>query len=500
MICDSRQSMDMAEKKTVARRSESPGQPLYQAICDDFVFAIKSGVYSPNQKLPSVRDTSSRYGVSIPTVIQAYGNLEVMGLVEARERSGYFVLPPQKAHDAASVQANSDEALPPRLGGMVRWMFDSAHLTNAAPIGVDLPSLELYPVHKIDMIMARICRSQSRLVNDYCDVSGLPELRQIIARRLLADGCPMHPDDIIITSGGQEALQLCLRATTRPGDTVVVESPTYYGVLLAAEALDVKVIEVPSDPQLGLSPDVLEALLDREKGGISAVVVMPNFSNPTGCLMPDEAKKRLVKICVDRGIPLIEDDTNRELYFGRSRPLPLRVFDPSGNTVLCSSFSKTISPGLRVGFAAPGRFLERTLDLKFCTSISTATLSQLAAAEFLGSKMYERHLKKLREAFSAQIETMIQVIDEKWPENVEIYRPRGGYFLWMKLPENFDCMRLHTLAQRSRINIAPGAMFTSRTDLSRYIRLNAGRMWSPKIERAVNKLGDIIRGYHAEVD
>ncbi|HNP35540.1 MAG TPA: PLP-dependent aminotransferase family protein [Woeseiaceae bacterium] len=476
------------DTKKAAKKS-SKRKPIYQVIFDDFHFAIQSGLYQAGQKLPSVRVTSKRYGVSAPTVLQAYINLESAGLVEARERSGFFVIDPSGSPES---RADAIEPMPPELGSMVRWIFDSADLKNATPIGFDAPSIELFPIRKLNSIMAAICRRQDRVVHEYSDVSGLAALRQVIARRLLADGCQLSPNELVVTSGGQEALHLCLSAVCQPGDIVVVESPTYYGILLAAEALNLKVIELPSDPRTGLRIDVLSDLLARDEVKIAAVVAMPNIGSPTGCLMPEHDKRLLVDLCLEKKIPLIEDDTNRELFYEGTRPTPLRAYDHSGNTVLCCSFSKTISPGLRVGFAAPGRYLDRTLDMKFCTSISTPMLVQLATMEFASSRAYDQHLKRLRAAFRSQMSQLMQTIDEHWPDDTVMFEPHGGNFIWIRLPDGMDCLSLHQAALRQRINIAPGTMFSAHRDLRQYIRLSAGRVWNEQIAQSVRKLGEIV--------
>ena len=304
-------------------------------------------------------------------------------------------------------------------------------------------------------------------------------------------GCIVSPDDVIITTGSTEALKICLEAVTKPGDIVAVESPTYVGILLAIEALHLHVVEIPSHPQDGMDLESFTQTAGRQR--VSALVIVPNFANPTGSKMPDTTKRKLVELCESKGIPIIEDDAIGDLSYDCARPLALKAFDQCGNVLLCGSLSKTLSPNIRLGWALPGSYLNRVLDAKFCTTTWGVSFSEMAAAKFLRHGSFERHLRRLRAAFKNQVAQMIDTVSTHFPGSACIYPPQGGFFVWIRLPTSVDAMELHMAAHQRRVSIAPGPMFSASGGLQNYIRLNAGRIWSPQIETGIKILGRLIK-------
>jgi DNA-binding transcriptional MocR family regulator len=316
-------------------------------------------------------------------------------------------------------------------------------------------------------------------------------LRIEVARRALSWGCIVSPDDVIITTGSTEALKICLEAITKPGEIVAVESPTYVGILLAIESLHLHVVEIPTDPQNGMDLDSFALTASRQR--ISALVIVPNFSNPTGSKMPDNTKRRLVELCESKGIPIVEDDALGDLSYGCARPLTLKAFDQGGNVLLCGSLSKTLSPHIRLGWAVPGMSRNRVLDAKFSTTTWGVSYSEMAAAEFLRHANFDRHLRRLRAAFKSQVAQMVDSVAKYFPGTACIYAPQGGYFVWIRLPSCVDAMELHMAAHQRRVSIAPGPMFSASGGFRNYIRLNAGRIWSPQIEAGIKVLGRLIK-------
>jgi DNA-binding transcriptional MocR family regulator len=309
----------------------------------------------------------------------------------------------------------------------------------------------------------------------------------MIAVRALHWGCSLSEDDLVVTSGACEAVHLCLMAVTRPGDVVAVESPAYYGVLQTLEAMGLRVLEVPCHPDTGMDLDALAERLGSPR--VAAVLAVPSFSNPLGSCMPDAAKERLVRLLSSRGIPLVEDDVFGELAFGPARPKPAKAFDTDGTVMLCSSFSKTVAPGYRVGFAAPGRFRERVEVLKFATSVATSALPQRAIARFLAGGGYERHLRTLRDRL-AQIEARTaSVVAESFPEGTRVSSPKGGCFLWVELPGSVDAMALYARALDAGVNISPGPIFSASGGHRSCIRLSCSAPWTPAIDGAIRLVG-----------
>ncbi len=314
-------------------------------------------------------------------------------------------------------------------------------------------------------------------------------MRRQLARRSLEWGCTLSPDDFIITTGAMEAVQLSLLAVARQGDAIAIESPAYFGTLQLIEALGLKAVEIPSCPRDGMDLDALERVLKSRR--IAAALVVANFSNPLGCLMPDANKERLVAMLAARELALIEDDLYGDLYFGPNRPRAAKSFDRRGLVLYCGSFSKTLAPGWRTGWVAPGRFRDRVSLLKFAQTVATASLQQLAFAEFLAGGYYDRHLRSLRKAVGATMRSMGDAVATHFPDGTRATRPDGGGVLWVELPDGIPALELHQRGLAAGIAIAPGPIFSARQGYESCIRLNCSLSWSPRIEAAVATLGRI---------
>jgi DNA-binding transcriptional MocR family regulator len=345
----------------------------------------------------------------------------------------------------------------------------------------------------LNRILASLTRSAGKRGVAYdLPPEGAAPLRRAIARRLFDAGASLSADDIVTTSGATEALMLCLRAVTQPGDIVAVESPTFFGVLATLEDLHLRAIEIPTEPRDGLDLDALERILKRRR--VTACVAMPNFNNPLGSLMPDENKRRLAELLSKREIPLIEDDVFGELPFGAERPRVVRSFDRNGFTLLCGSFSKTLAPGYRVGWVAPGpRYQETIKELKLTSTLSAATLPQLAVAEFLATGGYDHHLRSLRQKFAAQVNRMSTAIAAAFPPATKITRPGGGFVLWIQLPERVCALKLDDMALAAGVSIAPGPMFSATHGFGNFIRISCCHPWSLKMDHAIGALASLVK-------
>jgi DNA-binding transcriptional MocR family regulator len=293
-----------------------------------------------------------------------------------------------------------------------------------------------------------------------------------------------------VTSGASEAVHLALAAVTKPGDAVAIESPAYYGTLQSLAAMGLHAVEVPCCPEVGLDLDALERVLADHQ--IAAVLAVPNFSNPLGSCMADAAKQRMVELLAAREIPLIEDDVYGDLGFDGSRPPAAKAFDRSGLVLSCSSFSKTLAPGWRVGFIVPGRFKEQVLLRKFALNVGTATAPQRAIARFLESGAYDRHLRRLRAALRSSAERMSAAVTAGFPAGTRVSRPAGGYVLWVQLPENVDALELHARGLDAGVSVVPGHAFgASAAGYEHFVRLSYAPPWSERIHAAVETIGRI---------
>ena len=461
---------------------------LYEQVADQLTRLIHEGTLRPGDRIPSVRRLRVQKSVSLATVLQAYQLLENRGLIEARPQSGFYVRPPHwtpAPEPEVFHPLKSSKRL--NMAGLVMEVVGALNRPGLVNLGAAVPPAELLPTRELNRALAGAARRHPALAN-VCDPSiGLRTLRVELAQRAIEAGCTLAPDDFIITNGLTEALHLCLRAVTRTGDTVAIESPTYFGILQLLEMLGLRACEIPTYPKQGVCLDELTERLDRMR--VKACVFMTNFSNPLGTCMPDAKKEQLVEILAERQIPLIEDDIYGSLAFGPERPAVAKSFDREGLVLLCSSLSKTLAPGYRVGWVAPGKFKEEVHRLKHTCSIGNPMVTQLALAEFLATGSYERHLRRLRRSYAQSMQRMSGFVARHFPPGTKVTRPQGGQVLWVELPGRVNALEFHHAALTDGISIAPGPIFSARQQYQNCLRLNFANPWSEKLERALGKLG-----------
>ena len=465
---------------------------LYEQVADKVEKLIRSGTMRAGDRIPSVRRACAQHGVSLTTAVQAYLSLENRGLIEARPKSGFFVRSQfrDRVLEPATSRPQHSAGLV-GVGSLQSRIFDAARMPDVAPLGAAYPGAENLPVAKLSRIMASVARSAGARGISYDMPPGSEQLRRQIAKRSLDRGLNLSPDEIITTCGGTEALALCLRAVTKCGDIVAVESPTYFGVLQQIEELGLKALEIPMHSRDGMDLDALERALRGRR--VAACLAVPNFNNPLGSLMPDANKQRLVEILARRDVPLIEDDINGGLYHRGDRPPVAQSYDRDGRVMLCGSFSKTLAPGYRVGWVVPGRYYEKVKALKLTSTLATGSLPQLAIADFMANGGYDHHLRSLRRNFAEQIQQMSDAVVEAFPAGIKLTRPTGGFVLWIELPEIVSALKLHERALAEKISIAPGPMFSATQGFQNFIRLNCGHPWSGNLERAVGVLGRLVK-------
>jgi DNA-binding transcriptional MocR family regulator len=463
---------------------------LYEQVTDRISGLIERGTYRPGERIPSIREMSRQQGVSISTVIMAYQLLEDRDLIESRPQSGYYV---RHANSGRLPEPEtSTPGLDPcqvSLNQLVMMVLNDTLNPNLVKLGAALPNIELLPTEKINRIIASLARRANIATHQYQFLPGLEKLRSQIARRAATYGCSLSPHDIIITSGGTEAIGLCLRAACNPGDIVAIETPMYFGTLQTLEALNLRVLEIPTHPRDGISLGALQFAIEHNP--IRAVLVISNFNNPLGSCIPDERKKELVELLNRYDIPLIENDVSGEIYFSEKRPTVAKAFDEKDLVMLCSSFSKDISPDLRVGWAAPGRYRDRVEMLKFASTISTSALAQMVVTEFLETGNYDRHLRRIRREYARNVTLMSQAVTHYFPPGTRVTRPSGGFVMWVQLPESLDSLELYKLALKGGIALAPGQLFSPTYQFPNFIRLNAAE-WTYSTERALEQLGEMV--------
>ncbi|MEJ8859268.1 PLP-dependent aminotransferase family protein [Variovorax robiniae] len=462
----------------------------YEALAADIEASIRSGTLRVGDRIPSVRRTGESRGVSASTVFQAYYLLEARGLIRARDRSGYYVAEggSRAAPPEAELSSQPDgESVALDISEHVFSILEASMTREVVPFGSAFPSPLLFPLPRLGQILA----SAAKKLDPWSTVDDLTPgsvaLRRQIALRYLANGVNVQADDIVITNGALEALNLCLGAVTKPGDSVIVESPTFYAALQALERMGLRAIEVPTHPREGIELDALEQAVVRHKP--AACWLMTTFQNPLGSLMPTAKKRALVELLTRHGLPLIEDDVYAELYFGDKQPVPAKAFDTEDLVLHCSSFSKSLAPGYRIGWAAPGRFARDVARRKLTTTLNTSVPTQLALASYLERGGFDKHLRKLRQTLAMQQATFAQAVGHHFPEGTRATRPLGGYFMWVELPQQVNALELHRRALALGISIAPGPVFSATGGFAHHLRLNYGHAWDARSERALATLG-----------
>ncbi len=468
----------------------------YEEIAAFITGLVDAGTLRPGAKVPSLRRISKQRRTSLLTALQAYRLLEDRGVLEARPQSGFYVA--KRSTDSLGAPAISN---PPRtptavaVSATVLKLLEYASDPRLVPLGCAIPSAELLATGRLDRFLARAARTKGVALNVYTAPKGDSRLRREIALRALRWGQALSPEDIAITCGCTEALILALKAVSRAGDTIAIESPTYFGLLHALEVLSLKALELPTDPATGVDVQALERTL--KDNSVAACLFSSSFNNPLGCTMPDDRKLALLQLLAKHDVPLIEDDIYGDIYFGPERPKPFSALDRQGNTIYCSSFSKTVAPGYRIGWIATGRHMQKVLEHKFATTLCGPALPQAALADFLSSGGYDNHLRRIRRVFSGNIDQMIRTIANTFPKGTKVNRPAGGFVLWVELPRPIDSRAVFDEALNNGVCFAPGDVFSTSDRYANCLRLSCGHNWDRRIEDGLNIIGTIANAAQA---
>lgn len=463
---------------------------LYNEIADNIAKQIKSGVLKTGERLPSVRILSKAHGVSVNTAKRVYLELESQSLVLSKPQSGYFVSPleylklPLPEPSQPLAVANSVD--PDQL---INGVYSAMGRTDLTFFSLGVPSGNLLPLAKLKKEIVLATRMLKGGGTEYEPLQGNVKLRRMVAARSLAWGGNLKESDLVTTSGCMNALVLCLMALTRSGDTIALESPCYPGILHLAASLGLKVMEIPTHPVNGIDVEALKKLVPK----INVCLLVPNFNTPLGYCTPDRSKKEIVELLSKYNIPLIEDDTYGDIYFGQQRPNCCKTFDIGGNVLWCGSVSKTLAPGYRVGWVAPGKYKEQLLKLKYVHSIASTSIIHEAVGNFLLTGRYDNHLGKLRRTLQDNYQLYATVIGESFPEGTKVSRPQGGLALWVEFPQEIDTGELYNLALKSNISISAGRMFTLQDQFRNCMRLNFGLPWTNELKLKLQLLGSLAK-------
>jgi DNA-binding transcriptional MocR family regulator len=464
----------------------------YLEVADRIERLIEKNVLKIGDKLLSVRALSKEQGISLSTAFQAYYSLESKGLIEARPQSGYYVkFSREHTLDMPKTCRPPEDANPVSVDDMIHSVYTDLNNEKILNFSMGAPSIQLLPIAKLNKAVMHVLRESKSSCVNYEHIQGNLLLRKQIARQAFNWGGTPDPEDIIVTAGAVEALSLCVKAITKPGDAIAIESPTYFAIFQVMESHGLKVVEIPTDPITGVDLDYLEKAIP--KFDIKACLFVNNFNNPLGSCMPDENKKRLVDMLAKKEIPLIEDDIYGELYFGTTRPKTCKSYDKKGLVLHCASFSKSLAPGYRIGWTIPGRFKDKVLRLKRMHTVSTNTLTQAAVADFLSNGRFELHLRHLRKALFTQCLKYIQGVTDYFPEDTRLTRPQGGFTLWIEMNKKMSGYKLHKRALEHHIGIAPGQIFSAQGSFKNCFRISFGNPWNDKVAHGFQVLGKLMK-------
>ena len=460
----------------------------YQSLADELKQQIRQQTWRSGEKIPSVRASSQQTGYGTTTVLQAYQLLESEGWLIAKPQSGYFVAPNIQA--LTTVPPQSTQA-PVRINDLLFDVFQRTKDSDIVPFSSAFPDSSLFPQQEL----VRSLSSASRKMDNRSALTHLPpgnhDLRRIIAQRYVQQGLHVGPDDIVITSGGLDALNLSLQFATQPGDYVAVESTTFYGALQAIERLKLIPVEIKASADGGLDLNDLAEKLSTYP--IKACWLMTNVQHPLGYTLSQARKQALVDMLRQHQVFLVEDDVYAELYFSANKPVPAKVFDQQDQVLLCGSFSKCLSPGFRIGWVVAGKHSKAIQKQQFLSTISSSVPVQLGISHYLLHGGYDNHLRKLRSTLQDRKSAMIHAIRRYFPDSTTVTDPAGGYFLWLTFPAPFDSHAFYEQALEKRIAVAPGTLFNSRQDDLRHIRLNYSYEMNEENLIALSTLGQLAK-------
>jgi DNA-binding transcriptional MocR family regulator len=469
-------------------------ETLYMELAKKVAHLIEKGVYKAGERLPSLRNIHKENGISIGTVLQAFTHLQDLGLITAQEKSGYFVSyqPKQQLSLPKTTPVSLSEKTV-HIDNLLRRLRKDKPGKSFTSFANALPDHQLLPYNGIKRAIQQVSRDSSGSYLELANPRGMQNLREAIARRSLSRGGALHADDLIITNGATEALNLCLKAVTQPGDLVLVQEPCYYGVMQSLEFLNLKVVTIPCHSATGIEPQDLEKACSSLD--IKACILVSNFNNPTGASLSSDKKKAIAAFANSNKIPVIEDDIYGDIFFGHGRPDTIKSYDSNGWVLYCNSFSKSLFPGFRIGWCAPGRFAYEVERFKSMNNIATSNFSQRVLFQLLSSGAYDRHLQKFRKELQKNLLRTTRLIEEHFPPSTKITRPTGGLVIWIELPRRINAVQLQDAAFEQSIGIAPGEIFSARSGYKNYIRISFCNLWSAKTEKALVRLGLLCRTF-----
>src|SRR5687768_13308048 len=476
--------------------------PLYEQIEAYLRQGILSGSLAAGTRLPASRQLARDLGVNRITVENAYAMLETDGLIYSKMGSGTYVLPP----DPRLVISKDEPGAPWPLWQQSLELHNRSSKNKTSP---DMPKksvrypqpisfasgigdAHLFPAEDFRKVLQTVMRRDGIVALDYGKPNGHAPLRETIAHILASQGLQTRSENVLITAGSQQALSLISQLLLKPGDVILVESPTYSGALDLFRSLDFKVVGIPIDGQ-GMQVEVLEKLLQQHHPKL--IYTIPNFHNPTGTCLSNPRRRELIVLADRYNIPILEDDFVGDLrYEGRTQPA-LKALDPGGRVIYINTFSKILMPGLRVGFlVAKGPVYNALVNFKRVNDLATSTLVQRALEAYVTVGRYQAHLRRSCQIFRKRRDAMVSAIQRYLPAEVHLDTPQGGLFIWLQLPKNLSSEKLLPLAWEEGVVFAPGTgFFPDGLGGRNWLRLNFVAQAPDSIDEGIKRLGKAIK-------
>ena len=462
----------------------------YQQLADEFAALIHQGKIKAGQRLPAIRRVADTHQVSINTVLSAWQRLENRGLIEARPQSGYYV-----RSVLAEVAASAPKQLRPRQLGrekmaLIEAVFAAQRNPAYTNISLACPQHDDFlPTTKLAKISASLLRKHPEIIAKYALPNNGERLREQIAKRALYSGLSLAADEIIITHGCSEAIQLALRVITSPGDCVGIESPTYFFLFPLLAELGLKAVEIPTDPRSGIKVDVLELMLKEQR--ISVLITIPTVHNPLGFTTSVANKKRLAELAQHYRLPIIEDGIYSELQFQAPASPAIKSFDKEGWVIYCTSFTKTLAPDFRIGWMTAGRFHEAVARFKSLSTLGESALLTGTLAEFLANGGYDHHMRSLRRRYASNMDKVRDMISRYFPEGTQATRPTGGFLFWAELPGKINTVDLFEQLLNERICVTPGSLYSLSDHYHHALRLSCCYPFDERYQYALRRIGEL---------
>lgn len=461
----------------------------FEPFTSDIEKNIRDGIYKPGHKLPSVRDLKKQYHTSLSTIQNGYEHLIILGLVISIPKSGYYVAAPANQEEKNISQDNPvvRDAVFERN---VELITSSRGEKKLVEFNVATPGDLIISQKLLLRTMQNIIREKGVGLLRYYPANGSEELKTNIIKHAAGYQTRLSSQELLVTDGALQALYIALSSVCNAGDIVAVESPCVFSILEVIRVLNLKVIEVPLDLMNGFDVGFFKKACETNK--IKAVVITPNFHNPTGILLSDEVKKELVQVIQKYNVAVIENDIYGDLNFSGKRPSTLRSYDESGLTITYTSYAKTLAPGIRLGWLAAGKFLKRAEQIKFSMGSTVSPVYQETVNRLLSTNSYDRHLRAFRMQLAKNAYFTINLLSEHFPEGTFAVPPSGGYNLWVKMPDHVNMNNFYDQCERIGIKFTPGYTFSFSGMFARNFRIVFADKYSSLKIKALELAGDAV--------